>query len=215
LTGGPLFAKFGSTDQGGDDAEAAIVDDDRLIGLIYEGVIDDAPWNCALSRVANAVGAVGVGLGMQDMQTHEFRSPGAFGIDLDLNPTYRRPAPDNRIWQEIGRPREPLTDRMVMPKAALLRTERQSGEVQGRAFEKRNEKALGLRGVASLTRGAGALNLGRRRRRRPGRRPVERATPVGPKPAAAGARRRRVVRRWRAHHPDLSGWRRRGKRRSA
>ena len=96
---------------------------DKLIGLIYDGVNDDAPWTLALARVANAVGAAGVGLGMQDMQTHEFRSLGAVGIDPELNPTYQRLAPGNRIWQEIGRRREPLTDQMVMPKADLVRTE--------------------------------------------------------------------------------------------
>jgi len=77
----------------------------------------------ALARVADFVGAVGVGLGMQDMQTHEFRSLGAAGISAELNPTYQRLAPGNRIWQEIGRRREPLTDGMVMPKEALVRTE--------------------------------------------------------------------------------------------
>jgi DNA-binding CsgD family transcriptional regulator len=97
--------------------------DDRLIGLIYDGILDDAPWNLALARVANAVSAAGVGLGMQDMRTHEFRSLGAVGIDPELNQTYRRLAPGNRIWQEIGRRREPLTDQMVMPKADLVRTE--------------------------------------------------------------------------------------------
>lgn len=101
-----------------------MIDDyDSLIGLIYDGIIDDAQWNLALARVANIVNAVGVGLGMQDMQTHEFRSLGAFGIDPDLNATYRRLAPANRIWQEIGRRRQPVADQMVMPKAAFLRTE--------------------------------------------------------------------------------------------
>ena len=94
-----------------------MIDDyDALVGLIYDGVMDDAPWSLALAQVAEFIGAVGVGLGMQDMQTHEFRSLGAAGISAELNPTYRRLAPDNRIWQEIGRRREPLTDRMVMPK---------------------------------------------------------------------------------------------------
>jgi DNA-binding CsgD family transcriptional regulator/PAS domain-containing protein len=96
---------------------------DRLICLIYDGVMDDAPWSLALAQVADFIGAVGVGLGMQDMQTHEFRSLGAAGISAELNPTYQRLAPDNRIWQEIARRREPLTDRMVMPKDALVRTE--------------------------------------------------------------------------------------------
>jgi len=35
---------------------------DKLIGLIYDGVNDDAPWDLALARVANAVGAAGVQL---------------------------------------------------------------------------------------------------------------------------------------------------------
>ena len=101
-----------------------MIDDyDALIGLIYDGVMDDAPWSLALARVADFIGAVGVGLGMQDMRTHEFRSLGAAGISAELNPTYQRLAPDNRIWQEIARRREPLTDRMVMPKDALVRTE--------------------------------------------------------------------------------------------
>ena len=96
---------------------------DRLIGLIYDGIMDDAAWNLALAQVAQLVGAVGVGLGMQDMRTDEFRNLGAFGIDPDLNQTYRRLAPDNTIWQEIGRTRRAKTDRMVMPKAAFVRTE--------------------------------------------------------------------------------------------
>jgi hypothetical protein len=101
-----------------------MIDDyDALIGLIYDGVMDDAPWSQALAQVADRIGAAGAGLGMQDMQTHEFRSLGAAGISAELNPTYRRLAPDNRIWREIGRRREPLTDRMVMPKDALVRTE--------------------------------------------------------------------------------------------
>ncbi len=101
-----------------------MIDDyDRLIGLIYDGIMDDASWNPALARIADLVGAVGVGLGMQDMKTHEFRALGAFGIDPGLHQTYRRLAPDNRIWQEIGRRRQPLTDQMVMPKATFVRTE--------------------------------------------------------------------------------------------
>ena len=32
---------------------------------------------------------------MQDMRTHAFQNLGAFGIDPDLNPTYRRLAPGN------------------------------------------------------------------------------------------------------------------------
>jgi hypothetical protein len=43
---------------------------DRLIGLIYEGIVDDFHWGGALDRVAAFVGAVGVGLGMQDIPPH-------------------------------------------------------------------------------------------------------------------------------------------------
>jgi len=96
---------------------------ERMIGLIYEGVTDGAAWHSALTAVADIVAAVGIGLGMQDMQTHEFREFGSVGIDRNLQATYRRLAPGNKIWQEIGRRREPLTDQMVMPKAEFLRTE--------------------------------------------------------------------------------------------
>src|SRR5579863_8623537 len=70
-----------------------------------------------------AANAAGVGLGLQDMRTHEFRSLGAHGIDVELHRTYRRLAPGNRVWQEVGRRRRPLTDQMVMPKSAFMRTE--------------------------------------------------------------------------------------------
>jgi hypothetical protein len=49
--------------------------------------------------------------------------PASRGIDLDLSDRYRRLAPTNKIWIEIGRRHQPLTDRMVMPKAAFLRSE--------------------------------------------------------------------------------------------
>ena len=96
---------------------------DKVIGLIYDGVVDYTAWNFALAHFAVLIGAIGVGLGMQDMQTHAFRNLGAVGIDPDLNPTYRRLAPGNTIWREIARRRQPLTDRMVMPKAEFVRTE--------------------------------------------------------------------------------------------
>lgn len=96
---------------------------DRLIGLIYEGIVDDFHWGAALERVAALVGAVGVGLGMQDMESHRFRGLASRGIDLDLSQNYQRLASTNKIWIEIGRRRQPLTDRMVMPKADFLRTE--------------------------------------------------------------------------------------------
>jgi hypothetical protein len=70
-----------------------MVDAEQLIRLIYDGVGDDAAWSDALAKVAELVRAAGVGLGIQDMKTHEFRSLGYFGIDGSLNPTYRRLAP--------------------------------------------------------------------------------------------------------------------------
>ncbi len=97
--------------------------DDRLIGLIYDGITDDAQWNLALAKIASFADAAGVGLGMQDMRTHQFRDLGAHGIDPGLHQTYRRLAPGNRVWQEIGRRRQPMTDRMAMPKEAFTRTE--------------------------------------------------------------------------------------------
>jgi DNA-binding CsgD family transcriptional regulator len=102
---------------------AMIDESDRLIGLIYEGITDDFHWDAALERVAAFVGAIGVGLGMQDMESHQFRGLASHGIDLDLSDRYRRLAPTNKIWIEIGRRRQPLTDRMVMPKADFLRSE--------------------------------------------------------------------------------------------
>jgi hypothetical protein len=72
-----------------------MVDAEQLIRLIYDGVGDDAAWSDALAKVAELVRAAGVGLGIQDMKTREFRSLGYFGIDGSLNPTYRRLAPNN------------------------------------------------------------------------------------------------------------------------
>jgi DNA-binding CsgD family transcriptional regulator len=96
---------------------------DRLIGLIYEGIMDDSHWAHALAQVLDLVGAVGGGLGMQDMKTHQFRGLADLRINPDLMPTYHRLAPTNKIWQEIGQRRLALTDRMVMPKDAFVRTE--------------------------------------------------------------------------------------------
>lgn len=96
---------------------------DKLIGLIYEGIADDFHWGAALERVATLTGAAGVALGMQDMESHQFRGLASHCIDLNLSRTYQRLASTNRIWIEIGRRGQPLTDRMVIPKAAFHRTE--------------------------------------------------------------------------------------------
>jgi DNA-binding CsgD family transcriptional regulator len=100
-----------------------INESDRLIGLIYEGIVDDFHWGAALERVAAVVGAVGIGLGMQDMESHQFRGLASRGIDLDLSQNYQRLASTNKIWIEIGWRRQPLTDRMVMPRADFVRSE--------------------------------------------------------------------------------------------
>ena len=96
---------------------------DKLIGLIYDGIVDDTAWNVALAHLAVLIGAIGAALAMQDMRTLQFRDLAAFGIDQDLSRTYRRLARDSAIWQEIGSTRRPLTHQMVAPKAALVRTE--------------------------------------------------------------------------------------------
>ena len=100
-----------------------MTDDERLINLIYDGAQDDAAWRLALNKVAERVRAVGVGLGIQDMTTHAFRSLGQVGIDTGLNTTYQRLAPGNRIWREIGARKQALTDHMVAPKSDFVRTE--------------------------------------------------------------------------------------------
>jgi len=100
-----------------------IDDSDRLIGLIYDGVTDETSWHLALKRLAEVHSAAGIGLGMLDMRTHAFRNLGTFGIDPDMNKTYRRLAPEDAIWREVGRRRRPLKDTMLRPKAVFLGTE--------------------------------------------------------------------------------------------
>ena len=100
-----------------------MVDEARLINLIYDGIQDDAAWSLALSKFAELAKAAGAGLGIQDMKTHQFRSLGQFGIDTGLNATYQRLAAGNRIWQAIGARKQALTDRMVVAKSDFVRTE--------------------------------------------------------------------------------------------
>jgi len=97
-------------------------DRERLIQLIYDGVLDDAAWTAALAMVADTVRSAGAGLGVQDMTTHEFWAVAQSGIDVSLQGTYERLAPENRIWQAISRARRPLSDQMVMPKSEFLRS---------------------------------------------------------------------------------------------
>jgi hypothetical protein len=79
--------------------------DDResLLHAIYEGVNDKSAWQPMLATLADKLGAVAAGLGVQDMASHSFWAVAEAGIDPGLHDTYARLAPDNRIWQEIGR----------------------------------------------------------------------------------------------------------------
>ncbi|MGH7154330.1 MAG: GAF domain-containing protein [Acetobacteraceae bacterium] len=95
---------------------------DALLELIYDGVTDDAAWTAALAMIAGSVRACGAGLGVQDMKTHEFWAVAESDIDTSMHETYQRLAPENRIWQEIGRARRPLADQMVIPKTEFLRS---------------------------------------------------------------------------------------------
>jgi hypothetical protein len=71
---------------------------DRLVGLIYDGVTNDAAWSLALAQVGRFIGAVGVGVGVRDKKTLEFRSFGAVGISPHLNQAYQRLASDKRTY---------------------------------------------------------------------------------------------------------------------
>jgi PAS domain-containing protein len=95
-------------------------DRDRPIALIYEGVSDEEAWEELLTLLAERLNAAGTGLGLQDMATHAFRAVAEVGIDRGLHETYVRLAPENRIWQAIGRARRPMGDWMVMPKPELV-----------------------------------------------------------------------------------------------
>jgi PAS domain-containing protein len=95
-------------------------DRERLVGLIYEGVTNEEVRQELLALLGDRLNAAGTGLGLQDMATHEFRAVAEAGIDRDLHETYRRLAPENRIWQAIGRAGRPMAGWMVMPKSELV-----------------------------------------------------------------------------------------------
>jgi DNA-binding CsgD family transcriptional regulator len=90
---------------------------EAVLELIYDGITDDSAWTAALAMIASAAGASGAGLGVQDMKTHEFWS-----VAPALHQTYQRLAPENRIWQAIGRSRKPMADHMVVSKPELVRS---------------------------------------------------------------------------------------------
>jgi PAS domain-containing protein len=95
-------------------------DRERLIELIYEGVTNEEVWKELLALLADSLNAAGAGLGLQDMATHAFWAVADAGIDQGLHETYARLAPENRIWQAIGRACRPMADWMVMPKSELV-----------------------------------------------------------------------------------------------
>jgi DNA-binding CsgD family transcriptional regulator len=99
-----------------------MADRERLIQLIYDGVMDDTAWTAALAMIANEARLAGAGIGVQNMTTHAFWSVAQSGIDPAMHATYERLAPENRIWQEISRGGQPLADQMVMPKSEFLRS---------------------------------------------------------------------------------------------
>lgn len=101
-------------------ARSQMDDRERLIGLIYGGVANEEVWQQLLARLVGGLNAAGTGLGLQDMATHEFRAVADAGIDRGLHETYVRLAPENRIWQAIGRAGRPMADWMVMPKSELV-----------------------------------------------------------------------------------------------
>ena len=78
--------------------------------------MDDAPWSLALAQVAEFAGAVGVGLGMQDMQTHEFRSLGAAGIRRRAQPDLPAARSRQQDLAGIGRTTRAARPSVVMPK---------------------------------------------------------------------------------------------------
>jgi len=59
-------------------------DRERLIQLIYDGVLDDAAWTAALAMVAGTVRLAGAGLGVQDMTTQEFWAVPQSGAEVSV-----------------------------------------------------------------------------------------------------------------------------------
>ena len=86
---------------------------------------------------------------------------------------------------------DPLQERLgrapVALRGANVGEQRQRADVQRRALEEIDEQPLRLLDASRRSRRARALDVRLGRRLRPGRRRVERATAIAPKPAAAGA----------------------------
>jgi len=95
---------------------------EKLVELIYSAVENDTVWPSVLADLAKLLRAVGAGIGLQDMRTHEFRAVAQSGIDPALSETYSRFAPENVVWQTIARTGQPLADSMVLPKPEFART---------------------------------------------------------------------------------------------
>jgi WXXGXW repeat (2 copies) len=108
-----------------------MIDDyDALIGLIYGGVMDDTPWSLALAEVADCIGAT--------------CRPMSSTASEALAPTSTRPnrrlARDNTIWREIGRRREPLSDRGALGNLGAGSCVLRDGR-GGRPMDRRSEPA--------------------------------------------------------------------------
>ena len=99
------------------------MDDLRFTGLIYEGAGDAQALARSLKTFARRVRAVGAGLAIQDMTTHQVRVVCRVGVNADLTPTYERLAHSNVILQDVVRRKRPLADHMVLPKSEFERTE--------------------------------------------------------------------------------------------
>jgi len=59
-------------------------DRERLIQLIYDGVLDDAAWTAAPAMVADTVRSAGAGPGVQDTTTHEFSAVAQSGAEVSV-----------------------------------------------------------------------------------------------------------------------------------
>ena len=107
-------------------------------------------------------------------------------------------------------PNDPLQECLGRAFLILARAnvdeQRQRADMQGRAREDSDKQALCLRDASGRLRRSRLADLRLLHRRRPSRRPVERATAIRTEAAAAGANRPRVDRRLRGHRRYLGEW---------
>jgi len=82
-----------------------------------------------------SLNAAAVGLGVQDMASHEFWAVAEDGIDTSHVDSYHRIAPQNRIWQAIGQSGRPMTDSMIMTKSDFRRSSMYTDWFQPQGFD--------------------------------------------------------------------------------